>query len=44
MVPALRVRRAKPVNEWEVNTYHGKRFDSAHLHGSVLLIETALFH
>ncbi len=32
MVPALRVRRDKPVNERTVNTQFGQQFDSARLH------------
>lgn len=32
VVPALRVRRAKPVNDRMVNTQSGQQFDSARLH------------
>lgn len=32
MVPALRIRRDKPVNERKVNTQFGQQFDSARLH------------
>lgn len=32
MVPALRIRRAKPVNERRVNTSFGREFDSRRLH------------
>ena len=32
MVPALRIRRDKPVNERQVNNWFGQQFDSAQLH------------
>jgi hypothetical protein len=37
MVPALRVRGDKPVNDRKVNTHFGRQFDSAQFHekGSV---------
>ncbi len=38
MVPALRIRRDKPVNERKVNTQSGQQFDSARLHNDLKLI------
>ena len=32
MVPVLRIRRTKPVNEQKVNIQSGQQFDSARLH------------